>query len=116
MGGSARSVEGAMGAKFFVSKLGMSAVFCYICGMKRAVFFIFCVAAFAACANQGAESLFNGVDLEGWRGSDGGKWYVEDGCLVTQSGESGSYEYLATERIFKDFDLSLEFKQCSDGN
>lgn len=72
-------------------------------------------AVFTGCASD-SESLFNGKDLTGWSGTPGGRWYVENGCLVTENSDSKEYEYLATDRIFKDFDLELEFKQIADGN
>lgn len=43
-------------------------------------------------------------------------WYVEDGDLVCESGPDEQYGYLATEKIYKDFELTLEFKQEADGN
>lgn len=63
-----------------------------------------------------AISLFNGEDLGGWRVHGTELWYVEDGELVCESGPDAAYGYLATERTFRDFDLTLEFKQEADGN
>lgn len=61
-------------------------------------------------------SLFNGKDLDGWRVYGTEKWYVDRGELVCESGPDKQYGYLATEADFKDFDLTLEFKQESNGN
>jgi len=61
-------------------------------------------------------SLFNGKDLEGWKVYGTEKWYVENGELVCESGPDKAYGYLGTEKIFKNFSLSLEFKQEADGN
>ena len=63
-----------------------------------------------------AVDLFNGVDLTGWRVHGTELWYVEDGELVCESGPDAEYGYLATERIYRDFELTLEFKQEADGN
>ncbi len=63
-----------------------------------------------------AVDLFNGVDLTGWRVHGTELWYVEDGELVCESGPDAEYGYLATERIYRDFELTLEFKQDADGN
>ena len=60
--------------------------------------------------------LFNGEDLTGWTVHGTELWYVEDGELVCESGPDAEYGYLATERTFSDFDLTLEFKQEADGN
>jgi hypothetical protein len=62
------------------------------------------------------ESLFNGKDLTGWKVYGTEKWYVEDGFLVCESGPDKKYGYLATEKFYKNFDLTLEFKQESNGN
>lgn len=61
-------------------------------------------------------SLFNGEDLSGWKIYGTEKWYVEDGLLVCESGPDKKYGYLATEKFYKDFDLSVEFKQEANGN
>lgn len=63
-----------------------------------------------------SRTIFNGEDLSGWKIYGTEKWYVEDGTLVCESGEDEAYGYLATEKFYKDFDLSLKFKQESDGN
>lgn len=60
--------------------------------------------------------LFNGKDLSGWVVHGTEKWYVQDGVLVCESGPDEGYGYLATERQFKNFDLTLEFKQEANGN
>lgn len=61
-------------------------------------------------------NLFNGVDLTGWTAYGTEKWYVEDGLLVCESGPDRQYGYLATDMYYKDFDLSVDFRQISDGN
>ncbi|MGY8654844.1 MAG: 3-keto-disaccharide hydrolase [Verrucomicrobiia bacterium] len=61
-------------------------------------------------------SLFNGKDLTGWKIHGTEKWYVEDGLLVCESGPDAAYGYLATEKHYKDFELTLEFLQHADGN
>ncbi|NJK84521.1 MAG: DUF1080 domain-containing protein, partial [Saprospiraceae bacterium] len=61
-------------------------------------------------------SLFNGKDLTGWKIHGTEKWYVNNGQLVCESGADKGYGYLATERSFNNFDLTLEFKQEANGN
>jgi len=61
-------------------------------------------------------ALFNGVDLAGWIAYGTEKWYVQDGLLVCESGPDKGYGYLATQQYYKDFDLSADFKQVSNGN
>ena len=61
-------------------------------------------------------SLFNGKNLEGWKIYGTEKWYVEDGLLICESGADKEYGYLGTEKNYKDFILTLEFKQGKNGN
>lgn len=77
-----------------------------------------CAAATPPAGDGGADRivLFNGEDLSGWRVHGTERWFVEDGELVCESGPDAGYGYLATERTFDDFVLTLEFKQEADGN
>jgi len=61
-------------------------------------------------------SLFNGKDLTGWQVHGTEKWYVEDGLLICESGPDEEYGYLSTKKHYKNFELSLEFKQEANGN
>ena len=63
-----------------------------------------------------SESIFNGKDLTGWTIYGTERWYVEDGLLVCESGPDKEYGYLGTEKQYKDFELTVEFKQGADGN
>ncbi len=67
-------------------------------------------------AEDDATSIFNGKDLTGWKVHGTEKWYVEDGELVCESGPDAEYGYLATEKQYKDFELTVDFKQSADGN
>ena len=60
--------------------------------------------------------LFNGKDLKGWKVHGTEKWYVENGELICESGPDKQYGYLATDKDYKDFELTVEFKQESNGN
>ena len=61
-------------------------------------------------------SIFNGEDLDGWNIHGTEKWYVEDGDLICESGPEKQYGYLSTKEFYKDFELSLDFKQEANGN
>jgi len=65
---------------------------------------------------QEKQSLFNGKDLTGWKIYGTEKWYVEEGHLICESGPDKEYGYLATEKFYKNFDLTVEFLQESNGN
>jgi len=60
--------------------------------------------------------LFNGHDLSGWTIYGTEKWYVENDLLVCESGPDGEYGYLGTEEMFKNFEITVEFKQVAQGN
>ena len=65
---------------------------------------------------QSDMSLFNGKDISGWKIYGTEKWYVEKGELICESGPDKQYGYFATDLEFKDFELTLQFKQESNGN
>jgi hypothetical protein len=60
--------------------------------------------------------LFNGKNLEGWTIHGTEKWYVENGELVCESGPDKQYGYLSTNKSYKNFELTLQFKQEANGN
>lgn len=65
---------------------------------------------------QKKQQLFNGKDLTGWTTYGTEKWYVDKGNLVCESGPDKQYGYLATNKFYKNFDLTVEFLQESNGN
>lgn len=85
--------------------------------MKKTIFsisLILILCAFTSAPKK--QSLFNGKDLTGWKIYGTEKWYVENGQLVCESGPDKQYGYLATEKFYKNFDLTVEFLQESNGN
>lgn len=74
--------------------------------------FLVCTSAFA----QQKVKLFNGKDLSGWTIHGTEKWMVEDGLLICESGPDKEYGYLSTDKEYKNFVLTLEFKQEANGN
>ncbi len=62
------------------------------------------------------QSLFNGKDLTGWKINGTEKWYVENGELVCESGPDKQYGYLSTNKSYKNFILTVDFKQEANGN
>ena len=67
-------------------------------------------------ANAQKKKLFNGKDLTGWTIHGTEKWYVDKGELVCESGPDKQYGYLSTDKDYKNFILTLKFKQEADGN
>tara|TARA_B100001559_G_scaffold15184_1_gene12850 strand:- start:1135 stop:1719 length:585 start_codon:yes stop_codon:yes gene_type:complete len=65
---------------------------------------------------QNPVSIFNGNDLDGWKVYGTELWYVNGGELICESGPDKEYGYLATDKYYKNFILTLNFLQESDGN
>lgn len=81
---------------------------------KLFCFFLFCFINTVSIAQS--KSLFNGKNLDGWKIHGTEKWYVEDGVLVCESGPDKQYGYLSTVSHYKNFILTLKFKQEANGN
>lgn len=82
----------------------------------KALLFLFLFALPVIATAQKAQRLFNGKDLNGWTIHGTEKWYVEKGELVCESGPDKQYGYLSTDKTYKDFELTLQFKQEANGN
>jgi hypothetical protein len=76
----------------------------------------FAVFLSVSASAQKAKSIFNGKNLKGWTAHGTEKWYVENGELVCESGPDKQYGYLSTDKAYKDFELTLQFKQEANGN
>jgi hypothetical protein len=83
--------------------------------MKPIFFFIIFIISAGFIANP-AKKIFNGKDLTGWTVHGTEKWYVENGELICESGPDKNYGYLSTNKKYKDFILTLKFKQEANGN
>lgn len=84
--------------------------------MKSLFLFIVCFIISAMLYAQSTAKIFNGKDLSGWTIHGTEKWYVENGELVCESGPDKQYGYLSTDKAYKNFILTLQFKQESNGN
>lgn len=62
------------------------------------------------------KKIFNGKDLTGWTIHGTEKWYVENKEMVCESGPDKGYGYLSTNKAYKNFELTLQFKQEANGN
>ena len=60
--------------------------------------------------------MFNGKNLKGWTIHGTEKWYVENRELICESGPDKDYGYLSTDKSYKNFELTLKFKQEANGN
>mgnify|MGYP001819630678 FL=1 len=84
--------------------------------MKNRILVVCMMLAIGLSAQAQKKSLFNGKNLDGWNIYGTEKWYVEDGLLISESGPDKQYGYLATEKHYKNFVLTLQFKQEANGN
>jgi hypothetical protein len=78
-------------------------------------FLLFSLLTIASSCQTG-KSLFNGRTLDGWNIHGTEKWYVEGDELVCESGPDKGYGYLSTTKQYKNFILTLKFKQEANGN
>jgi hypothetical protein len=73
------------------------------------------IAALAPAQDDGFQSLFDGRTLRGWAPRGGGRWSVEDGTILGETG-TGAYGWLVSEKRYGDFVLELEAKHEGTGN
>lgn len=85
--------------------------------MKQGLFiFLLLLLCQIGNSQENTINLFNGENLDGWVNHGEEKWYVENGELICESGPKAEYGYLSTKDFYKNFELTLEFKQENDGN
>ena len=84
--------------------------------MKYSLALFLCTLLSLAIHAQKSTSLFNGKDLQGWTAHGTEKWYVANGELICESGPDKQYGYLSTNKAYKNFELTLQFKQEANGN
>src|SRR5271157_511614 len=65
-----------------------------------------------SCDETGFQPLFNGRDLAGWEvdGGNGSGWRVEGGEIVAVGERGQSYDFLLSDREYRNFALRFEFK------
>ena len=78
--------------------------------------FLILTFSFISSVNAQTTDLFNGENLDGWTVFGTEKWYVNDGEIICESGPDKEYGYLATDKYYDNFELTLEFKQEANGN
>jgi len=84
--------------------------------MKVLFSLVLCLLIYNGMFAQKTVSLFNGKNLDGWTNNGTEKWYVEKGELICESGPDKQYGYLSTNKAYKNFELTLKFKQEANGN
>ena len=84
--------------------------------LMKKIGILFAFVLFLQATQAQKVKLFNGKDLSNWTIHGTEKWYVQDGEMICESGPDKQYGYLSTNGKYKNFDLSLEFKQEANGN
>jgi len=85
--------------------------------MKKLLLAAFFISTVQIITAQKTVSLFNGKDLTGWTINGTEKWYADSSHqLVCESGPDKQYGYLSTKKNYKNFILTLQFKQEANGN
>ncbi|MBS1608982.1 MAG: DUF1080 domain-containing protein [Bacteroidetes bacterium] len=84
--------------------------------MKNSLFLVLFLCFSSIGFTQKFQSLFNGKNLDGWTINGTEKWYVDKGELICESGPDKQYGYLSTKKNYKNFILSVTFKQEANGN
>ena len=84
--------------------------------LKYILLFLLSFSVSSFLSAQKAKKIFNGKDLSGWTVHGTEKWYVENKELVCESGPDKQYGYLSTNKNYKDFISTLDFKLEANGN
>src|ERR1700712_5454996 len=85
--------------------------------MKKITVLLLFVVVAQFSFSQKAVPIFNGKDLSGWTINGTELWYVDSSHqLVCESGPDKQYGYLSTKKNYKNFLLTLQFKQEANGN
>lgn len=71
--------------------------------------FLFLFLTIISCKSIDIE-LFNGNDLKGWVNYGGGKFYVEDECIVAESKMGLPNSFLHTVKKYQNFELVFDVK------
>jgi hypothetical protein len=87
-----------------------------ILSMKRLLLLYSLSLLSAGTQAQSFKPIFNGKDLTGWTINGTEKWYVDNKELVCESGPDKQYGYLSTNKPYKNFELTVQFKQEANGN
>lgn len=84
--------------------------------MKKLFLFLLISSAALSVSAQ-SKPIFNGKDINNWTIHGTEKWYVDNnGELVCESGPDKKYGYLSTNQSYKNFILTVDFKQEANGN
>ena len=77
--------------------------------MKKFTYIILILIIFTNCNNKTLK-IFNGSNLNGWLNYGGGKFYVENNCIVAEAITGLPNTFLHTEKKYQNFELQFDIK------
>jgi len=77
--------------------------------MKKFTYIILILTIFTNC-NDNTLKIFNGSNLNGWLNYGGGKFYVENNCIVAEAITGLPNTFLHTEKKYQNFELQFDVK------
>lgn len=77
--------------------------------MNKFTYLLLILTLFFSCQNNDSE-LFNGSNLDGWVNYGGGKFYVENECIVAEALMGLPNTFLHTEKKYQNFELEFDVK------
>ena len=77
--------------------------------MKKFTYIILILIIFTNC-NDNTLKIFNGSNLNGWLNYGGGKFYVENNCIVAEAITGLPNTFLHTEKKYQNFELQFDVK------
>ena len=77
--------------------------------MKKITYIILILIIFTNC-NNNTLKIFNGSNLNGWLNYGGGKFYVENNCIVAEAITGLPNTFLHTEKKYQNFELQFDVK------
>ena len=77
--------------------------------MKKFTYIILILIIFTNC-NNNTLKIFNGSNLNGWLNYGGGKFYVENNCIVAEAITGLPNTFLHTEKKYQNFELQFDVK------
>lgn len=77
--------------------------------MNKLIYLLIFITTIVSAQNQDSE-IFNGSNLDGWVNYGGGKFYVEDQCIVAEAINGIPNTFLHTEKKYQNFELEFDVK------
>ena len=77
--------------------------------MNKLIYLLIFITTIVSAQNQDSE-IFNGSNLDGWVNYGGGKFFVEDQCIVAEAINGIPNTFLHTEKKYQNFELEFDVK------